>query len=128
VNVPLKVSEIIKLIEADGWYLVATRGSHRPNQARTGYGGRQGKRGLATGDRAKHPEAGRHNREGTVTSYAVVIERADDGGYGAWSPDLPGVVALGDTEAEALEEMRRAIEFHLEGLRADGLPIPQAVS
>jgi predicted RNase H-like HicB family nuclease len=59
-----------------------------------------------------------------VTSYAVVIERADDGGYGAWSPDLPGVVALGDTEAEALEEMRQAIQFHLEGLRADGLPIP----
>jgi hypothetical protein len=42
-----------------------------------------------------------------VTSYAVVIERASDGGYGAWSPDLPGVVALADTEAETLEEMRK---------------------
>lgn len=59
-----------------------------------------------------------------MTKYAVVIERADDGGYGAWSPDLPGVVALADTEAETLEEMRRAIEFHLAGLRADGDPIP----
>jgi predicted RNase H-like HicB family nuclease len=59
-----------------------------------------------------------------VTRYAVVIELADDGGYGAWSPDLPGVVAMAETEADVLEEMRQAIEFHLEGLRADGQPIP----
>jgi predicted RNase H-like HicB family nuclease len=59
-----------------------------------------------------------------VTSYAVVIERASDGGYGAWSPDLPGCVALGDTEAETLAQMRQAIEFHLAGLREDGQPIP----
>lgn len=59
-----------------------------------------------------------------MTSYAVVVERASDGGYGVWSPDLPGCVALGCTEAEALDEMRRAIEFHLEGLREDGEPIP----
>lgn len=56
--------------------------------------------------------------------YAVVIERADDGGYGAWCPDLPGVVALADSEAEVLAEMRRAVELHLAGLRADGQPIP----
>ena len=42
-----------------------------------------------------------------MTSYAVVVERASDGGYGVWSPDLPGVVALGDTQAEALDEMRQ---------------------
>ena len=41
------------------------------------------------------------------------------------SPDLPGVVALGDTEAETIEEMSQAIEFHLEGMREDGEPIPQ---
>jgi predicted RNase H-like HicB family nuclease len=60
-----------------------------------------------------------------VTSYAVVVERASDGGYGVWSPDLPGVVALGETETEALDEMRGAIQFHLDGLKADGQPIPQ---
>jgi predicted RNase H-like HicB family nuclease len=59
-----------------------------------------------------------------MTSYAVVIERASDGGYGAWSPDLPGCVALGDTEDEAVDEMRRAISFHLDGLREDGQPLP----
>jgi predicted RNase H-like HicB family nuclease len=42
-----------------------------------------------------------------------------------WSPDPPGVAALGDTEAEALGEMRKAIEFHLDGLREDGQPIPE---
>lgn len=60
-----------------------------------------------------------------MSTYAVIIERADDGGYGAWSPDLPGCVALGDTETDALAEMKEAIEFHLEGMRAEGLPIPQ---
>jgi predicted RNase H-like HicB family nuclease len=59
-----------------------------------------------------------------VISYAIIIERAEDGGYGAWCPDLPGCVALGDTETEAISEMKDAIEFHLEGLRKDGLPIP----
>ncbi len=60
-----------------------------------------------------------------MAEYAVVIEQADDGGYGAWSPDLPGVAAVAGTEAAVPEEMRRAIEFHLEGLQADGEPIPR---
>ena len=55
-----------------------------------------------------------------MTSYAVVIERAADGGYGAWCPDLPGCVALADTEETLLVEMREAIELHLAGLREDG--------
>jgi predicted RNase H-like HicB family nuclease len=57
-------------------------------------------------------------------SYLIVIERADDGGYGAWAPDLPGCVALGDTIEGAEREMREAIAFHLEGLRDQGEPIP----
>lgn len=59
-----------------------------------------------------------------MTSYAVVIERASDGGYGAWCPDLPGCVALADTEDAVLAEMRQAIKLHLAGLREDGQPIP----
>lgn len=59
-----------------------------------------------------------------MNTYAVIIERADDGGYGAWSPDLPGVVALADTEEAVIAEMRQAVEFHLDGLRQDGLPVP----
>jgi predicted RNase H-like HicB family nuclease len=60
-----------------------------------------------------------------VNGYAVVIERADDG-YGAWSPELPGCVALGDTPEQAATEMREAIRLHVELLRERGEPVPQA--
>ncbi|MGH3696164.1 MAG: type II toxin-antitoxin system HicB family antitoxin [Pseudonocardiaceae bacterium] len=60
-----------------------------------------------------------------MSTYAIIIERADDGGYGAWSPDLPGCVALGDTEMEALSEMKQAIQLHLEVMRERREPLPR---
>lgn len=60
-----------------------------------------------------------------MSTYAIIIERADDGGYGAWSPDLPGCVALGDTEAEALAEMHDAIRLHLDIMRERHEPLPR---
>jgi predicted RNase H-like HicB family nuclease len=59
--------------------------------------------------------------------YAIVIEKAE-GNYSAYAPDLPGCVATGATVEEAEAEMREAIAFHLEGLREDGLPVPQGAS
>ncbi len=59
-----------------------------------------------------------------MSAYAVIVERAGDGGFGAWSPDLPGCVALGDSVAEALAEMREAVFLHLRGLREAGEPTP----
>jgi predicted RNase H-like HicB family nuclease len=59
--------------------------------------------------------------------YAVVIEKGEDN-YGAYVPDLPGCVATGDTIEEVEREIQEAIEFHLEGMRADGLPIPEPSS
>lgn len=55
--------------------------------------------------------------------YAIVIEKASNN-YSAYVPDLPGCVATGSTVAEAEQAIREAIEFHLEGLRKDGNPIP----
>ena len=55
--------------------------------------------------------------------YAVVIERAE-GNYSAYVPDLPGCVATGATVPEVEQEIRAAIRFHIEGMAADGLPIP----
>ena len=55
--------------------------------------------------------------------YAVVIETAD-GNYSAYVPDLPGCVATGETVEEAEREIREAVRFHIEGLRADDLPVP----
>ncbi len=60
-----------------------------------------------------------------MSTYAIIIERADDGGYGAWSPDVPGCVALGDTEAEALSEMKEAIRIHLDVMRERDEPLPE---
>jgi len=59
--------------------------------------------------------------------YAVVIEHAG-GNFSAYVPDLPGCVATGATAEEVTREIREAIAFHLDGLRADGLPIPPASS
>lgn len=55
--------------------------------------------------------------------YAIVIEKAGSN-YSAYVPDLPGCVATGQTVAETEQQIREAIEFHIEGLREDGLPIP----
>jgi predicted RNase H-like HicB family nuclease len=59
--------------------------------------------------------------------YAVVIERAGQN-YSAYVPDLPGCIATGATIEETEASIREAIEFHIEGLREDGLPIPQPSS
>jgi len=59
--------------------------------------------------------------------YAVVIEKGE-GNYAAYVPDLPGCAAVGDTVEEVQREIQEAIEFHLEGLRAEGLPIPEPSS
>jgi predicted RNase H-like HicB family nuclease len=59
--------------------------------------------------------------------YAIVIEKAD-GNYSAYVPDLPGCVATGETVAETEREIRDAIRFHIDGLKDDGLPVPQPTS
>ena len=59
--------------------------------------------------------------------YAIVIEAAGDN-FSAYVPDLPGCIATGSTVEETERQIREAIEFHLEGLRADDLPIPPASS
>jgi len=59
--------------------------------------------------------------------YAIVIEKAHDN-YSAYVPDLPGCVAAGATVEETEALIREAIEFHLTGLREDGLSIPQPLS
>ncbi len=55
--------------------------------------------------------------------YAIVLEKASSN-YAAYVPDLSGCVATGATIEETEVMIREAIEFHLEGLRADSLPIP----
>ena len=56
--------------------------------------------------------------------YAIVIEKGPTS-YGAYVPDLPGCVAVGKSAAEAKKLIAEAVALHLEGLREDGLPIPE---
>lgn len=55
--------------------------------------------------------------------YLVVIEQGPDS-FGAYVPDLPGCVAVGETREEVSQLIHEAIEFHLQGLKQDGVPIP----
>jgi predicted RNase H-like HicB family nuclease len=59
--------------------------------------------------------------------YTVVLERGETS-WGAHLPDLPGCIAVDETREEALSFIREAIEAHIEGLRADGLPVPESCS
>lgn len=59
--------------------------------------------------------------------YAIVIEKAE-GNYSAYVPDLPGCVSTGATIEETEKLIREAIEFHLDGMREDGLSVPPASS
>lgn len=56
--------------------------------------------------------------------YAVIIEKAENN-YSAYAPDIPGCIAVGDTLEETKQMIQEAIEFHLEGMREEGLPIPE---
>jgi predicted RNase H-like HicB family nuclease len=59
-----------------------------------------------------------------MTKYAIIIEKGESN-YSAYAPDLPGVVAAAKTEEETIDLMREAIEFHIQGLKEDKLPIPK---
>ncbi len=59
--------------------------------------------------------------------YMVVIEKGETS-WGAYVPDLPGCVAIGETEAEVKQLIQEAIELHLEDLNETGAQIPPALS
>ena len=55
--------------------------------------------------------------------YMVVLEKGSKN-YGAHVPDLPGCVAVAESREEVLQLIHDAVEFHIEGLREEGLPVP----
>ncbi len=59
--------------------------------------------------------------------YVVIVEQGESS-FGAYVPDLPGCVAVGETREEALWLIREAIELHLEEMREEGLPVPEPLS
>jgi predicted RNase H-like HicB family nuclease len=59
-----------------------------------------------------------------MSEYVVIYEQADDGGWGAYLPDLPGVVAIGVSRAEAAQRIQEALSAYAEDLRGRGKPLP----
>ncbi len=120
---------MIKLLEADGWYLVRIRGSHRhcrhATKPDTATVAGSPSDTFASRYRTEHPEASWHHTEAAVIGYVVVVERAEDGTYGAWSLDLPGCVATGQSYDDCVAVMREAMAGHLEVMREHGDPIPK---
>ena len=63
-----------------------------------------------------------------MKAYLAVFERADDGTWGAYVPDLPGCTSGGATREEVARNVREAIEGHIDVLREFGEPVPEPVS
>jgi predicted RNase H-like HicB family nuclease len=59
--------------------------------------------------------------------YLIIIEKTNTG-YSAYAPDLPGCIATGKTLDIVRGRMREAVEFHIEGLGLEGMPVPEPTS
>lgn len=62
-----------------------------------------------------------------MSKYLIVMERTGTG-YAAYVPDLPGCITTGRSPEEIRANVREAIELHVEGLREEGLPVPEPAS
>jgi predicted RNase H-like HicB family nuclease len=121
----MKVREVIRLLEKHGWIEMRSRGSHRhfkhPHQPLVvTVPGNEG------GGRARHVK--RYTQEGraemSARRYPVVIEQTGTG-YSAYSPDVAGCVAAGDTEEETRRNFQDALTEHFEAMREVGEPVPE---
>ena len=63
-----------------------------------------------------------------MSEYVVIFERAEDGGWGAYVPDLPGVVALGASREEVSERIHEAVQAYAEEIAALGQRLPKPVA
>ncbi|HSA05935.1 MAG TPA: type II toxin-antitoxin system HicB family antitoxin [Candidatus Gastranaerophilales bacterium] len=62
-----------------------------------------------------------------MQNYLIIIEKSKNG-FGAYAPDVEGCVAVGKTVEETMKNMQEALEFHIQSLIKDGLPVPEAVT
>lgn len=62
-----------------------------------------------------------------MSALRILLEKTSSG-FSAWSPDLPGCIATGDTEEDARARMDAAVRMHVEGLRKAGRPVPPGAS
>jgi predicted RNA binding protein YcfA (HicA-like mRNA interferase family)/predicted RNase H-like HicB family nuclease len=128
----MKVREVIKRIEQDGWLLDRTRGDHRQYVHPV-------KPGTVT--ISGHPSAdvkpktlgsilrrSAEERRSLRMKYVVIYETDEAGGYSAYVPDLPGCIAAADTLEECARLIAEAIPFHIDGLKRHGDRVPAPTS
>jgi predicted RNA binding protein YcfA (HicA-like mRNA interferase family)/predicted RNase H-like HicB family nuclease len=119
----MKIRDLIKRIEDDGWRLARTKGSHRqyhhPSKPGTVTVAGHPSDEFAAGNAQQHIEA-----SGVELKYLVIYEKSPTG-WGAFVPDLPGLGVAGSTLEEVKKLIREGIEFHIEGMKLNGDPIPQ---
>ena len=119
------------MLLADGWFEARTRGSHRqfkhPEKAGLVTVPGRPNDDLAQGTLQEYSQTSRPKATVIHMRYAIIIEPANDN-FSAYVPDLPGCVATGATLEETEQAIREAIEFHIEGLREDGAPVPPPTS
>src|SRR5437016_1272282 len=127
----MKVRDIVKLIEADGWFRVKAKGGHRQYKHAV-------KRGRVTIPRQMNADLDEKTEKSILRqagletwfavgsfmeTYLVVIGKTATG-YSAHCPDVPGCAAVGKSIEKVLAHMRSALALHIEGLLEDGEPIP----
>ena len=125
----MRVREMIKfLVENKGWYLVRVCGCHRQFKLRS-------KKGRLTINCRMDMEIAEGALQHSINQcfdakeiiskdqYEVTIEESSNC-YSAYSSDLPGCVVVGDTVEETKELMIGAVKLHLEGLKQEGLLVP----
>lgn len=61
-----------------------------------------------------------------IDNISIQQSQGDENSWSAYVPDLPGCVAAGDSKEEVSQLIREALEFHIEGMKAEGLPVPEA--
>jgi predicted RNase H-like HicB family nuclease len=120
----VKVRDLLKLIENDGWRIVRSEAVTASTSMRSR---RDELRSPVTPETMcmlvpSRVFSARLDERETMIKYAIVIEQGEN--LSAYVPDLPGCISTGRTIEEIERNIREAIELHLEGLREDGEPIP----
>ena len=113
----MKVRDVISRLETDGWYLLLIRGSHRQfkHEVKKGRVTVAGKPRRKCRRKRSRASGGRHNCRRNNEEYVIFIEKGESS-YGAYVPDLPGCVAVGETVKEVKRLIAEAVPLHLEGL------------
>jgi predicted RNase H-like HicB family nuclease/predicted RNA binding protein YcfA (HicA-like mRNA interferase family) len=126
---PMKVREVIRLPERNGWAEMRSKGSHRhfkhPDQPYVIHRCRSGGQGTLAGNLERYTQESM--LEMKLRRYPLIIEKTETG-YSAYSPDVPGCAAAGDTVEETRSIFHDALVAHFEAMQEIGEPIPDAQS